>query len=306
MSEDSASRPAVSLRLPATSHELWALLLAIVAVFLLVQVGAPIIRTFEFLDPKLRDYFIGISFAAFPVIHRGAKQTIQRFDRDPEPVRMDSAPWFVAGVMAAAVIFGWNQFVSFLSGMSIGVLMAFMSDSGLQQIDQAQLSTAVTTASVVIVLPLSAVAAVYAGILINRHTRSHPIAAVGLASVMFITINTLMTWFFEPAMIEQIVAMIMQGGADAISVVIGMGSVGLIIFLFAVAGVFISRFRHDRPVGRIVEAARRLPPSERDALATELARRVDTLAAASAAASAPPPAPPVPPTPRQMPTIAEP
>ena len=113
-----------SLWLPANSHEFWALALSLLSVLVLVQVGAPVIREFEFLDPKLRDYFIGISFAAFPLIHRTYKQNLARLTIHQQPVKHDSTPWYVAGVVAAAVLFGWNQFVSLLSGISIGVLFA--------------------------------------------------------------------------------------------------------------------------------------------------------------------------------------
>jgi hypothetical protein len=73
MSNETASASS-GIKFPASRHELGALALAVTVVFLLVQVGAPIIRTFDFLDPKLRDYFIGMSFAAFPFIHRDGMQ----------------------------------------------------------------------------------------------------------------------------------------------------------------------------------------------------------------------------------------
>ena len=66
--------------------------LSLLAVFVLIQVGAPIIRELDFLDQKLRDYFMGISFAAFPVIHRGCKQGLAGLSAQA-PVRHDLAPW---------------------------------------------------------------------------------------------------------------------------------------------------------------------------------------------------------------------
>jgi hypothetical protein len=267
-----------SLRLPANSREFWALALALMAVFLLVQVGAPIIRDLEFLDPKIRDYFIGISFAAFPLIHRSCKQNLARFSTTDEPVLHDSAPWYVAGVVAAAVIFGWNQFVSFLALVAINMVLSPFDGAAMQSVDTNVLNTAATSAALVVVLPLSAVAALYAGILLNRHTRSHTFASVALASACFITINALMTWALQPDLIDAIVAQITAGGENAVGVLIGMSGVGIAIFGFGSLGVFVSRYNRERPVGRIVEAARKLPPDEREALALQLAARINRTA----------------------------
>jgi hypothetical protein len=274
MNDDTPPRQS-SLRLPSNARDFWALILSVLAVFLLVQIGAPLIRELEFLDPKLREYFIGISFAAFPLIHRTCKQNLVRLSASTEPVRHDSTPWYVAGVVAAAVLFGWNQFVSLLSGMSMGVLFAAFEGAGIDKIDPDTVNSAATTAAIVIVLPLSAIAALFAGILLNRYTRSHTFLAVALASICFITINTMMTWAFQPQMIDAIVAMIAQGGEQAAQVLFGVALVGIVIFVFASAGVLISRYNRERPVGRIIEAAKRFPPQEREALALELAQRAD-------------------------------
>lgn len=264
-----------SLRLPATKHELWALLVALGAVFALVQIGAPIIRTFEFLDPKLRDYFIGISFAAFPLIHRSAKHNLARLSWQTEPVLHDSAPWYVAGVVAAAVLFGWNQFVSLLAGLAIGVMLSSFPETAMQAVKAEDLNLAVTTAALIIAMPLSAVAAVYAGILLNRHTRSYTFAAVGLAALCFIMINALMTWVMQPEMMLNVFGMLAQGGSVAMQVVMGMSIVGIVIFCFGSLGVTISRFNRERPLGRIVEAARKLPAEDREALSLQLTNRVN-------------------------------
>ena len=267
-----------SLWLPANSHEFWALALSLLSVLVLVQVGAPVIREFEFLDPKLRDYFIGISFAAFPLIHRTYKQNLARLTIHQQPVKHDSTPWYVAGVVAAAVLFGWNQFVSLLSGISIGVLFAAFDGPGLQNLDPATVNEAAATASLFTVMPLNAIAAIFAGILLNRHTRSHTVLALALASFSFVAINTLMTWAFHPQMFDPVIAVVAQGGEAAALVLVGMALVGIVIFVFSAIGLLVSRFNRERPVGRIIEAARKLPPGEREALALELTNRLDAAA----------------------------
>ena len=87
--QSAASNEGSGFRIPANAHELWALGLSLLVVLLLVQVGAPVIRELEFLDPKLRDYFIGISFAAFPLIHRQCKRGLTGFTPEPGQRRCD-------------------------------------------------------------------------------------------------------------------------------------------------------------------------------------------------------------------------
>jgi len=299
MSEDV---PAAGIRLPASGHEFWALIIAIGVVFGLVQLGAPIIRTFDFLDPKLRDYFIGMSFAAFPVVHRGSKQYLTRFSKTLEPELPDSASWYVAGVVAAAVLFGWNQFVSFFAAMALGVAQQAYPDPSTMNLNLDALGQMQTFALLIIVMPMCAVASIYAGILLNRHTRSHTLAALGVVAVVFVMINTLFTWLMNPAYMDSIIAMISMGGMQAAQVAFGMSLAGMNVFAFGALGVYISRYNRERPLGKIVEAARRLTADQREALATEISNR----ARAAVVPIVRPAPPPVPPAPVQFPTGAEP
>lgn len=301
MSEDASTGGQGTVRLPASGHEFWALIIAIGVVFGLVQIGAPIIRSFDFLDPKLRDYFIGMSFAAFPVVHRGSKQYLSRYSKMAEPELLDSAPWYVAGVIAAAVLFGWNQFVSFFAAVSLGVALQAYPDPSTLNVNMDTFGQIQTFALLAVVMPLCAVASVFAGILVNRHTRSHTLAALGLAAFVFVIINTLFTWLMNPAYMESIFALISMGGSQAAQVAFGLSLAGLNVFVFGVLGVYISRFNRERPLGKIVEAARRLTAEQREALALEIADRVR-----ASAASVTPAAPPSPPPPVQLPTGAEP
>ncbi|MEQ1753749.1 MAG: hypothetical protein ABL973_06420 [Micropepsaceae bacterium] len=243
-------------------------------VFALVQVGAPIVRTFDFLDPKLRDYFIGMSFAAFPLIHRGCKQQLGRLANTSEPVLQDSAPWYVAGIVAAAVLFGWNQFVSLFALMSLEIMQSAYPDPQQLNLDPQVLSGLQVTAALVVILPLCAVASIYAGVQLNRHTRSHAIEAVGLAAICFMSINALLTWALNPEFMESIFQTISAGGPQALTLLLGMSMVAIIVFGFGIVGIGISRFNRERPLGKILEAARRLPAEQREALALEINDRV--------------------------------
>jgi hypothetical protein len=279
VSEQSAVRSGWSFGLPGNAHEIAALLLAVFIVFVLIQFGAPIIRDIEFLDPKLRDYFIGISFVAFPAIHRGCKRGLASFAPQQTVARHDLAPWFVTGVIAAALLFAWNQFVSFLGGVSSGLTLGQL---GVQNNDPQAVASAVMVGIIVVSLPLSAVAAVFAGISLNRHTRSHTFWALALASLSFVAFNAGTNWLFEPEFVAAQFNEAAAAGALGIAMFfVGLALVGVIIFVFGAVGVFISRFKREHSIGRLMEAARGLSPSERDRLAAEISGHVTANAGAS-------------------------
>lgn len=283
MSEQTAAAGESVFRVPTNSHEFAALGASLLAVFALIQFGAPVVRELEFLDPKLRDYFIGISFAAFPFIHRGCKRGLAGF-KAQAPVRQDLAPWFVAGVIAAALLFAWNQFVSLLGGLATGVALSQVQGANL---DAPEVLQGVILGNLAISLPLSAVAAVFAGIQLNRYSRSHVFAALALASFFFLVFNLTLNYFAQPEyIVEQITIAVSGGALSMLQFFGGMALVGIVIFVFGMIGILISHFNRERSIGRLIDAARRLPPGEREALAADITGRLE--AAALAGSKAPP------------------
>ncbi len=283
MSEQTAAAGESVFRVPTNSHEFAALGASLLAVFALIQFGAPVVRELEFLDPKLRDYFIGISFAAFPFIHRGCKRGLAGF-KAQAPVRQDLAPWFVAGVIAAALLFAWNQFVSLLGGLATGVALSQVQGANL---DAPEVLQGVILGNLAISLPLSAVAAVFAGIQLNRYSRSHVFAALALASFFFLVFNLTLNYFAQPEyIVEQITIAVSGGALSMLQFFGGMALVGIVIFVFGMIGILISHFNRERSIGRLIDAARRLPPGEREALAADITGRLE--AAALAESKAPP------------------
>lgn len=274
------------MRMPGNAHEYGALALALVAVFGLVQFGAPIVRDLDFLDQKIRDYFIGIAFATFPLIHGGFKQTLLRL-QPPDVVRHDLAPWFVTGAFAAALLYAWNLFVSMIGGLAVGLFIGAIGQGAMNE----AVNEAALTSIMAVSLPLTAVAAILAGVVLNRHTRSHVFAALAFAGLLFIAFNTLTTWALQPDMLTaQYDAAIALGPQGFVWFFVGMGLVAAIVLVFGGIGVLISRFYREGAIGRITEAARRLPAAERELLAADIARRLE-------AVTKPPP---------QMPTTAGP
>jgi len=286
MSDPSAVQNQGGFRLPATMQEFWALALALAAVFLLIQFGAPLVRELDFLDQKLRDYFSGVAFAAFPLIHRECKRGLASFSPQAA-ARSGLAPWFVTGVIAAAVLFGWNQFVSLLGGLSAGLALGQLAQGA--DLTGQDAAMAVTMSIMVVSMPLSAIAAVFAGVLLNRNTRSHVFAALALAAVCFVSFNAGTTWYFEPELFAAQVANAASEGAFGLAMfAVGLFLVGFIIFVFGALGVVISWFNRERAIGRIMEGARRLPAAEREVLASEIARRLEAAARPEAMAQTAP------------------
>jgi hypothetical protein len=273
-------------RVPTNAQEYSALGLALLAVFAIVQVGAPIVRDLEFLDQKIRDFFIGGAFAAFPVLHRGAKSAIAGFKAPP--VRPELSPWFVTGAFAATLVFAWNTFVAFLAGLSLGT---FAGTVGVSPQTTAEVADGALVAGILMIgLPLTAVASVFAGILLYRNTRSHVILALAFAAVLFITFNVLVTWATNPEFIVQQWTLAAQKGVEGIVFFfVGMGLVAVIVFVFGGIGIVISRLMSEGSLGKVIVAARRLSPADREVLAGDITSRVE---AALRAKMGPPPAEP--------------
>lgn len=229
-------------------------------------------RDFEFLDQKIRDFFIGGAFAAFPIIHRGAKSAIAGFKAPP--VRPELSPWFVTGAFAATLVFAWNTFVAFIAGLSIGT---FAGTVGVSPQTTAEAADGAMLASILMIgLPLTAVASVYAGMLLYRNTRSHVILALAFAALLFITFNVLVTWATNPDFIVQQWNFAAQNGAAGIVYFfVGMALVAVIVFVFGGIGIIISRLMSEGSLGKVMVAARRLSPADREVLAADVTSRVE-------------------------------
>lgn len=259
-------------RVPTNAQEYSALGLALLAVLVIVQFGAPIVREFEFLDQKIRDFFIGGAFAAFPIIHRGAKNAMAGFKAPP--VRPELSPWFVAGAFAATLLFAWNTFVAFIAGLSIGT---FAGAVGVSPETTAEVADSAMLASILLIgLPLTALASVYAGMLLYRNTRSHVILALAFAALLFIVFNTLVTLATNPAFVAQQWTIAAQNGPLGIFYFfVGMGMVAVIVFVFGGIGIIASRLMSEASLGKVMVAARRLSPADREVLAADITNRVE-------------------------------
>jgi hypothetical protein len=272
MSGQAAASDNSIFRVPTNAQEYSALGLALLAVFGLVQFGAPVVRELDFLDQKIRDVFIGGAFAAFPFIHHGTKNALNGFKASA--VRPELSPWFVTGAFAATLVFAWNQFVSFVGGFSIGLFLGTVGVSPQTPADA--IDGAAVTSILAFALPLTAVASIFAGVLLYRNTRSHVILALGFATLLFISFNVLVTWVTNPAFLAAQWAIAESAGPEGIvQFFIGMGIVAAIVFVFGGIGILISRLMSEGSLGKVMVAARRLSPADREVLAADITSRVE-------------------------------
>lgn len=260
-------------RVPTNAQEYSALGLALVAVLMIVQFGAPIVRELEFLDQKIRDFFIGGAFAAFPLIHRGARSAMAGFKAPP--ARPELSPWFVTGAFAATLLFAWNTIVAFLAGLSIGT---FAATVGIAPQTTSEVADGAVLASILLIgMPLTAIASIYAGVLLFRHTRSHVLLALAFAALLFIAFNTLVTAATNPAFIVAHWTQAVQGGIEGVVYFfVGMGLVAAVVFVFGGIGIVISRLMSEASLGKVMVAARRLSPADRELLAADITSRVES------------------------------
>lgn len=282
---ESGSPSGNRLKLPASQQERWALVLSILAVFLLVQIGAPLIRRLEFLDPKIRDYFIGMCFAAFPFI-LDAMKAVLRNVRVPETSRLEeTASWYVTGVVSGALLFAWNQFVSVLAWVSLTTYATVIPDPSTLNVPEEVFVPVQMMALLIVVVPLCAVAGFLAGLHLNRHTRSNVGRAVVLAALFFLVANTTVNWVTNPEITGELFSMLLAGGADGFGVLVGMSGVGLVILGATAAGAVVSRMRRERQLGEVMGALQRLSGDRRDLLVRETLLRAQELQAAGDVAS---------------------
>ena len=292
MSEQADSKDGGTFLTPTSAQEFFGLALSVIAVFALVQFGAPLIRQLDFLDPKIREVFIGAAFAAFPVIHRASNRLVTGFKTATPmrvsvtlpvlvPVRPDLSPWFVSGAFVAMLIFAWNQLVSFAGAMAIDTFAALAGVS--EKTDAATANNAVISSLLVLSVPLTAVVSIFAGVLLYRNTRSHVILALAFAAVLYVLSNALVSSVLNPGYVhEQWVLATSEGAAGIGYLVLGMGLVAAVVFVFAGAGALGSYFSGESSLGKVMVAARRLTPAERDALAADITNRIEAALRAKA------------------------
>lgn len=266
MSEEVVQKGGGGLRAPSNAREAIALVLALVIVLAAIQLGAPLVRQLTFIDEKIRDSVIGLAFFAFPAVNRTIKQALDR-SSGASLVRPDLSPWFVTGVIAATLMFAWNQFVTFIASVSIfGVLGALAPPEALSDHPEV-----IVLAISIISLPMTFIAAIVGGVLLNRYTRSGVVPALLLAAAALVGLNVTMAWLTTRDVIER--SLEQAGGLTGL--LIGFAAVAVIILIGLGVGVIVSRINRERSIGRLLNAVRKLSPAARDELTNEVVAKLD-------------------------------
>jgi hypothetical protein len=266
MSEAVVQKGEGSLRAPSNLREVIALALALVIVLAIIQLGAPIVRELTFIDEKIRDSVIGLAFFAFPAINRTIKQLLDR-SSGAGLVRPDLSPWFVTGIFAATLMFAWNQFVTFLASVSIFGVVGTLAPPEAMANNPEVMILAISLIS----LPMTFIAAIVGGILLNRYTRTGILFALLLAVFALVSLNITISWLTTRDVIER--SLQQAGGIGGL--LIGFAAVALIIFAGLGIGVLISRINRERSIGRLLSAARKLSPTDRDEVTADVLARLE-------------------------------
>lgn len=266
MSEGVVQKGEGGLRAPSNMREVIALVFALVIVLGAIQLGAPLVRQLTFIDEKIRDSVIGLAFFAFPAINRTIKQALDR-SSGQGLVRPDLSPWFVTGFFAATLMFAWNQFVTFIASVSIfGAVGALAPPEALSANPEV-----IILAISIVALPMTFVAAIVGGVLLNRYTRSGVLPALLLAAFALVGLNVTISWLTSRDVIERSLE---QAGGVA-GLLVGFGVVAVIIFIGLGVGVLVSRINRERSIGRLLSAVRKLPPQDRDAVTNDVLKRLE-------------------------------
>ncbi len=271
MSGQIVSRDDGRWRPPSNLREGLATVVALALVFGFIQIAAPFVQKAEFIAKEIRDYAVGIGFALFVPVYRIVNQGLQAAQGGSGLVRPDLSPWFVTGVTTAAVLFAWNQFVGFVSGAAIAAAIRRVGEGA--DLSQVDIGAAVTLGATFIVIPLCAAASILAGVLLNRTTRSGVIFALILASIAYLGLSVFTAWIIQPESLGAALREAMQE-QQALAFVAALAFIAIVVFLFGGIGVIISRIRRERSIGRLSNAARRLEPSERDAVTQDVLDRL--------------------------------
>jgi hypothetical protein len=252
------------LKAPSTAKEALAALIAGAIVLGAANLAANGLK--GLLEESVRSSVVGMMFAAVPAVYGFSNRALNGFQ--PKRLEMpDLLPWYVTGLFAGACLFAWIQFVGVACGFAIGLAQA---TRGLQ-LDMATLSMIVG----MLIMPLLAPAAFLAGVMMNRSTRGGVFLAVILAALLCAALSFFMSWTLTPeAFNTLVVEQIGKNPAAAVGIVIP----SVIALIFGLLGVGWSAFRHERSLGRVAHAARRLKPAQRDEILTQITSTLERAA----------------------------
>ena len=245
------------LRPPSNLKEFLALVAAAALGLGLIQIAAPMVKGLTFLDETVRESVGGLWTVLIPALYALFLQGLNRTGGDASMIRPDLAPWYVTGLMAAAVLFAFFQFSSFLGGIAVREALAGGAPSAR-----------IAAGAGLIALPLCALASIIAGYLLNRHTRALVAGALLWASLAFGLLHALVLWIYDPmSFLEG-----MRSGIGAAAI----GFLSVVGLVCGGAGVVYSMIRGDREIGRLMTAARRLSRTEVDNVTEGVLRRIES------------------------------
>jgi hypothetical protein len=257
------------LRPPSTMREVLALALAGVIGLGFVQMIAPIVESFAFIDELIREHVRSLGIAMIWPLYGLFSQVLLRASGEARTSRPDMPPWFVTGLIAGVLLFAFNQFASLLGAYSgtraVESLGQTVSLEGANRLGASQMG------ALYVGMPMTLLASLVAGVQLNKNTRQHVFLALALSAGAYVLLTLLNLALFER---EQLTVMLLSGPATAVAFFM----IALFILAFGAVGVIVSGFMGDRSLGRLTYAARRLNGDERNQVIEGVLRKIESRA----------------------------
>jgi hypothetical protein len=259
------------LRAPRNIREAISLGAAFAVCFGAAFAISPLVALLSFVPDELRGYLNGLPLGGVLALHATFNRVLTAAAaRDGGVERPDLPPWPVTGLMAAASLFAWNWFVSFLAKTAMAQAFSGGADG-----DPELLRAGVASAASIISVALTLLAVVLTGRMLNRFTRTGVAAALILTGLAYLALQLGLSYYFNPVEFEGLVRDSLSGGAGSIAgMVVGLLIIPIGIVLAGTVGVLYSRIARERSMGRLVNAARRLDDDARHAVTEDVLRRV--------------------------------
>lgn len=240
-------------RPPSNVREFLAAAAALAITLAAIQVASPFARQLTFIEDTIRDKVVGTLFGLYFPIERGINRVlVAARGAGGAPERPDLSPWFVTGLTAAAVLFAWNELVGVLTGQAIAQTLRLL------KVAHENIGPAVQQGAIIAIIPLCAVASIFAGIALNRTTRSAVALALLLAAVGYVALNMTLAAMTSSA---AFLASVRENGA---AVAVAGVVLALVVLVFGGIGVGISALRGERSIGELVAVVRKLSPEARN------------------------------------------
>jgi len=172
-------------------------LLSSIMIIALVALGlSKAMDAIGFVDGEIRKFLLGLVFASLGPLTAALRGIAKKKFPELRSPSHGIFPWYATGLSCAGLLLGWNQFVSFLGSAAIANAIAHLSLSP-EAATGFVASSAFASSVSMVSFPLTALAALSIGFVIDRHVRSCVFCAAVLAGIAYPVLNMALNWLFD-------------------------------------------------------------------------------------------------------------